>query len=364
MNCLCFYCNHSICKKLEFVFRTAAVICYYESWAAWDGIIPENFDASLCTHVNYAFITIWDNGNLRVEDDELDINEGLYYRVTDMKKRNSDLKVLLSVNGASATFSSIAADSDKRGAFVGSATYFLSTYGFDGLDIDWEYPENADRTNYITLLRECKEAFQSHGWLLTAAVSSLGDDHGYDYAQMNNYLDIVNVMTYDFYGYGWSSYTGQNSPLFASSAESEWERANLNLAASANAWANSGIPKSKLAIGTGFYGRSFTLQDSNNHGIHAPISGPGWDGGEAPYQTICTSYGGWTRIWDDEQKNPYKISGNQWIGYDDPDSIWAKAAWIKQNGFFGVMIWAIDNDDMTGECGEVQHLLKQINNAY
>ncbi|XP_050294951.1 endochitinase-like [Anthonomus grandis grandis] len=343
--------------------HSVAVVCYYGSWSAWDGITPENFDASLCTHINYAFISIWEDGNLRVEDDELDIDQGLYKRVTDLKNQNPNLKVLLSVGGDSAAdlFRGMAGDASKRGPFVGSATYFLSAYNFDGLDIDWEYPEVADQDNYITLLKELKAAFQPKGWLLTAAVSS-DTEHGYLISEMVQYFDFINVMTYDFYG-PWSDYTGQNSALYSSNVESDWEKSHLNVAAAANNWVNAGVPKNKLTIGTGFYGRSFTLSDPNNHGLHAGIIGPGNDGGEATYAHICSTYDGWTRVWDDEQKNPYRYSGNQWIGYDDQDSIWAKAAWIKDNGFLGVMIWAIDQDDIAGVCGEKQILLKQINRA-
>jgi len=340
------------------------VVCYYSSWSYYDGVKPEDLDANLCTHLNYAFITIWEDGNLKVEDDELDIKDGLFKRVTSLKKKNPKLKVLLSVGGADSgsIFKKIAKDSAKRGAFVGSSTYFLSEYNFDGLDVDWEYPEEADRANYITLLKELKQAFDPHGWLLTSAVSSDVEDHGYNIADMVKYLDFINLMTYDFYG-PWSQYTGQNSALYAASVESSWEKDHLNLAAAANNWVKAGVPKNKLTVGTGFYGHSFTLANSNNHGLHAAISGPGKDGGEASYQTICSKYSGWTRVWDDQQKNPYKYSGNQWIGYDDKDSIWAKAAWIKDNKFLGVMIWSIDEDDVDGRCGEKQVLLKQINRA-
>ncbi|XP_066142849.1 acidic mammalian chitinase-like [Euwallacea fornicatus] len=340
------------------------VICYYESWVAWSGINPEDFDASLCTHVNYAFISLSEDGSLKVEDEELDIGQDLYKRVTAMKNSNTNLKVLLSVGGQSSgdIFRSMAADSSKRSAFLDSSTYFISTYGFDGLDVDWEYPEAADSDNYITLLKEIKSLFNEKGWLLTAAVSSDVESHGYNVAEMLNYLDFINIMTYDFYG-PWSQYTGENSPLYASSVESEWEKSHLNVASAASNWVNAGAPKDRLTVGTGFYGRSFTLVDANSNGLHAAITGPGSDGGSPTYATICSDYSSWTRVWDDEQKSPRKYNGNQWLGYDDPDSTSLKAAWIKDNGFLGVMIWAINQDDMTGTCGEKQILLKEINKA-
>lgn len=344
------------------MYSLVAVICYYQSWAAYDGVMPDNFDASLCTHVNYAFISVASDGKLKVEDQDLDVDQGLYKKVTDMKKKNSKLKVLLSVGGESSgtLFSGVAASATKRKNFVTSAESYLSKYNFDGLDVDWEYPETKDKAHYIELLKELKEAFKTNGYLLTAAVSSEVDEHGYDFTQMDKYLDIINLMTYDFYG-DWSDYTGQNSPLYASSVESSYEKTHLNVAVSAKNWVNAGVPKSKLAIGTAFYGRSFTLESSKNHGLHAAFSGPGKDGGEPAYSTICAKYESWTEVWDDEQKNPYKYSGNQWLGYDDQKSIQDKAKWIKENGYFGVMIWSIDQDDVHGKCGEKQLLLKEIN---
>lgn len=72
-------------------------------------------------------------------------------------------------------------------------------------------------------------------------------------------------------------------------------------------------------------------------------------------------YSEWTRVWDDEQKNPYRYNGNNWIGYDDMDSICAKVQYAKSQGVGGVMIWAIDGDDVHGDCGETQALLKNVN---
>ncbi|KAJ8928196.1 hypothetical protein NQ314_019259 [Rhamnusium bicolor] len=280
------------------------VICYYASWSAYNGYTPEDFDPKLCTHVNYAFMGLWDDGNVKVEDDNLDIDERLYYRVTDWKKKNPTLKVLLSVGGgsdeAAKAFSGMAANSGKKGAFIGSASYFISTLFYFLKD------------NFMKLLQDLKTAFKPHGWLLTAAVTANPED-GYDVKQMNNLLDYFNVMTYDMYG-SWSSYTGQTSPLYASHVESDWEKHNLNIDACSHNW-------------------------------------------------ICERYSAWTRVWDNEQKNPYKYSGNQWFGYDDSDSIWIKTDYIKDNGFFGVMIWAIDGDDVHGICGMKQNLLKHINGA-
>lgn len=73
----------------------------------------------------------------------------------------------------------------------------------------------------------------------------------------------------------WSQYTGQNSALFPSSVEYDWEKNHLNVDAAAKNWLAAGVSKKKLVLSVAFYGRSFTLQDKNQHGVHSPFNGAG-----------------------------------------------------------------------------------------
>lgn len=93
-------------------------------------------------------------------------------------------------------------------------------------------------------------------------------------------------MTYDFHG-SYDGKTGQNSPLYASSTDSEWERENSNCDASINNWLNSGADPNKLILGLGFYGHSFQLSDPNQHGVGAPVSGDGIKDGYVGYSDVC-----------------------------------------------------------------------------
>lgn len=130
-------------------------------------------DPSLCTHLIYAFYGIKITGELKIRDPKLDLEEnngrGNLKKFNDLKLKNPTLKTLLSVGGwneGSTNFSIVAADPLKREKFMYSAIDFLQRHNFDGLDIDWEYPnqrhtlQNNDRENFVNWLMELKE-----GWV-------------------------------------------------------------------------------------------------------------------------------------------------------------------------------------------------------
>ncbi|CAG9820362.1 unnamed protein product [Phaedon cochleariae] len=339
------------------VINTTAdnIVCYYVPGK----IGPEDLDPSLCTHVNYAFVHLNEDGNLVIRSQYLDITKGFYKRTVALKERNPQLKVLLSVGDtAAAVFSKVAASNVTRRRLVESTVHFLETYSFDGLDVDWEKPTPDDADNFVNVLRDLREAFDSRGWLLSAAVYP-NPSAGYNVVEISKSLHMINLMCYNFYG-PWGTTTGQNSPLFDSPLDTPYERANLNVAAALSQWLRTGAPKDKVNVGVPFYGRSFALASSEEHGLHAPIKGAG-SPSTPSYSEICTEFKNWTTVWDKDQKNHYKYTSTQWLGYDDEKSMRYKARYVASQGIAGMMIWQISMDDVEGKCTRKQNLLKVIN---
>jgi chitinase len=116
---------------------TDKVICYYASWAAMrpekGQFVAEDINPNLCTHVNYAFLGLNNDGSLQILDEENDINQEGLKRVSALKEVNPNLKVLFSIGGASAdtgVFTRIAASAELSQAMAQSAIEFCETYNY------------------------------------------------------------------------------------------------------------------------------------------------------------------------------------------------------------------------------------------
>lgn len=277
-------------------------------------------------------------------------------------------------NEGSIKYSKMASEPESRARFVQSVLDFLKKYNFDGLDLDWEYPGarggySYDKQNFVKLLRELKQAFEPYNYLLTAAVSA-GKwfiDPAYDIGQVSKYLDLINLMAYDYHG-GWETKTGMNAPLFHSPKHDVKDETMLNVNWSVNYWLQQGAPPEKIMLGVGSYGRSFTLDKSGVNGINAPASQKGRAGpytrepGSLGYNEICEAFmrqpQAWTIVRDPDYMAPYAYNNErQWVGYDDMDSLALKTQYAKSMGLGGMMMWSIETDDFLGKCHQEKYPL-------
>lgn len=170
------------------------------------------------THLNYAFAYI-DPVSYEIVTMDPQTPQQLFQEVVDVKKLKPNLKVWVSVGGWSfsdngtatqSVFGNIASNTANRQKFANNVVRFMSAYGFDGLDIDWEYPGAPDRggnpddtKNFVALLQTLRSSFDgnAHSFGLTfTAPSSYWYLRWFDLPSMLKFADWINLMTYDLHG--------------------------------------------------------------------------------------------------------------------------------------------------------------------
>ena len=202
---------------------------YMPSWA---GSVTAVQYAKL-THINYAFALPNANGSLQPIE-----NTGKLQQLVTLGHQNNT-KVSLAIggwnDGNDNNFEALAAGSGTRTTFVNAVMSAVRTYGLDGIDIDWEYPDSsAESTNYTALMTQLGNALHAEGKLLTAAVVSEGGTANFVQPAVFGVVDWLNIMAYD-----------GGSPH----ANYDWS------IAAANFWKGRGLPKAKTVLGVPFYSR-------------------------------------------------------------------------------------------------------------
>ena len=364
------------------------IIGYYTSWSVYvrDYHVPD-IPADRINYINYAFANI-DNvaGTIILGDPYADIDKwypgdswdpdslrGCFHRLQILKAENPHVKTLISVGGWtwSTYFSDIALTEDSREIFAASCVDFIQEYGFDGVDIDWEYPVSGglltniyrpeDKENFTLLLAELRDQLDQAGdYLLTiAAPASPIIMENIEIDLIHQYLDWINVMTYDFHG-PWEDpqadpVTNFNAPLYMASDDPLIEpyHSYFNLSAAIQGYLDEGVPLEKLNPGLAFYGRGFGGVPNENNGLYATYSGPAnvgtWESGVFDYWDLEQNYintNGYTAYWHDEAKVPwlYNPDTQNMISYDNPQSIEEKGNYINSMDLGGAMFWEFSAD--------------------
>ncbi|XP_063446433.1 acidic mammalian chitinase-like [Mytilus trossulus] len=362
-----------LCLHCE-VISSYKRVCFFTNWSQYrPGIgkyTADKIDPFLCTHVIYAFGKV--SGNTIQPYEENDITQsskGQYEMANELKLINPELKVLLAIGGwnhGSGPFSTLVSNQSNMDAFSENSLNYLRTHGFDGLDIDWEYPGSRgsppnDKYRFTTLVKTLRLKYDNEELtsgrsqlLLTAAVSAGRGtvESAYEIDKISLYLDLINLMTYDFVE-DYNTVTSHHSPYNDSAI------VDFNVDYAVKMWLDGGAPKEKLIMGFPTYGRSFTLSNTMNTGLGAPSIGRGTAGpytresSVLAYYEICSKIQteNWTEVWLEKQQVPYAYHGNQWVGFDNLRSIEIKVNYIIANDLGGAMVWAIDLDDFNGICG-------------
>lgn len=284
----------------------------------WETTMP---DPTLLTHINYAFALIKD------DFETLDIKKSSrLQQIVGLKSKNPDLKVMLSVGGWGAgNFSEMAADENHRKKFCENCLAAVNQYGLDGIDIDWEYPSSSsagissspnDIANFTLLMKDLRSVLGPDKLLTIASYAGV---KYYNFAAAGQYLDFVNIMTYDM---GKPPY--HNAALYKSS------KTKNSCDESVEKHHQAGLPYEKLVLGIPFYGKELNASESVDY-----------------IEIVSGKYDSYTRRWDNVAQVPYltDAGGTMILSYDDEQSVGLKADYVKSKGLRGAMYWNIEADD-------------------
>lgn len=247
--------------------------------------------------------------------------------------------VVLVVGGASRhdAFATMTADPSARATFIESLAAFVVDQGYDGVEIDWEFPQSAQDRDHLTgLVAELHAALAARGRepglsLCVALAPALGQ--WIDAECLTPLVDYYLVMAYNQHSAG-SAVSGHNAALYSPAGEED-----LSVDAGIRYWTDQrGVPPGRVLLGVPFYGNSF-----DSEGLGLPFT----TFGQAYYRDIAPLAGqGFTRHWDTTGHVPYLTEdvGPLVWSYDDGASIAAKCDYARDRGLAGIAIWDITGD--------------------
>ncbi|WP_424860661.1 glycoside hydrolase family 18 protein [Streptomyces sp. MMS24-I29] len=357
------------------------MVGYFTNW----GVYQRNYhvknietsgSAAKLTHINYAFGNVT-GGKCAIGDSYADYEKaytadqsvdgvadtwdqdlrGNFNQLRKLKELHPDLKVIWSFGGW--TWSGGFGEAAKNPAAFAESCYNLVEDPrwadvFDGIDIDWEYPnacgltcDTSGREAYGNLLAALRSKFGADN-LVTAAIPADASDGGkldaVDYGGASKHVDWYNPMTYDYFG-AWDAQgpTAPHSPL---SSYEGIPQDGYNSEATIAKLKETGVPASKLLLGIGFYGRGWTGVTQDAPGGTATGAAPGtYETGIEDYKVLKNSCPTTGTV----AGTAYARCGNNWWSYDTPATIAGKMDYKDQQGLGGTFFWELSGDTTDGE---------------
>ncbi|MFF5961220.1 glycoside hydrolase family 18 protein [Streptomyces luteogriseus] len=357
------------------------VIGYFTEWGTYDRKyhvknIETSGSGGRLTHINYAFGNVTggkcamgdgyaatDRAYTAAEsvDGKADTWDqplrGNFNQLRKLKQKHPNLKVLWSFGGW--TWSGGFGEAAKNPAAFAQSCYDLVENSkwadvFDGIDIDWEYPntcgatcDTSGKASFRNLMQALRAKFGSKN-LVTAAITADATPGGKidaaDYAGAAPYVDWYNPMTYDFFG-AWDA-AGPTAPHSPLTSYSGIPKADNHSSATIAKLKGLGIPASKLLLGIGFYGRGWTgvTQAAPGGTATGPAAGT-YEQGIEDYKVLRTTCPATGTV----AGTAYAKCGGNWWSYDTPATIGTKMNYKNQQGLGGTFFWELSGDTANGE---------------
>jgi chitinase len=422
---------------------------WYEEWGTYYANynvaqLQSNGVAGVLTHIIYAFAKPVANGsnvNCELADTYADYQkvvpqvpgatpaaaplQGNFGALVQLKQLNPNLKVLISIGGwnpptYNTLFDQAASTTAQRQAFVGScinmfiqgniASGVSTGTLFDGIDLDWEFPNANDTANFTALLTEFRNelttltgttgrtyqllADLAAGPSTPGAAADSGNDGGYNTINISAVAAELNYMNVDGYNYAgdWSNATNDASALYDETANPLYGTPADDIDATVQYYMSQGAPPAKYTMGFPLYGAGWAGGlTSTNGGMYQNATGvtdptgvltpngtspvPNANGvgncssgdnqsspaagcdvlltdGLATYGTIVNLLNnGFTPSYDSTRcaARMFNATTSTAFSYDNATSVQCKVNFIKSMGFGGGYVWAIKDDDANGD---------------
>ncbi|KAK2748096.1 Endochitinase 1 [Myotisia sp. PD_48] len=342
---------------------------------------PQNLLAEQFTHILYSFANIRASGEVYLSDPWSDVQKlfpgdvqeggnNMYGCLKQMylhKKKHRKMKTLLSIGGwtYSKNFPVPASTAAGRAQFAKTSVAILKQHGFDGIDVDWEYPvDETEANNFVLLLQAVRDELDAYtkevgdGYHYLLTIASPAGPHHYNklkFKEMDALLDFWNIMTYDFAG-SWDTTSGHMSNIYPStdlpsSTPFSSEKALTDYIA-------YGIDPKKIILGMPLYGRAF--EKTEGIGQNFTGIGPGtWEPGVYDYKVLPQAG---AKVTEDKTLGAsysYDAAKKFLISYDTPAIAKQKTEYLMSKKLGGAMWWETSSDK-TGSLSLVGTVLSTL----